>query len=42
MRAGASTLWVGQEHGYEGEAVSVLRIDDAGVHQVFNRYIGGC
>lgn len=42
VRAGGSTLWVGQEHGYESEAVAVLRIDATGAHQVFNRFIGGC
>jgi hypothetical protein len=42
VRADGSTLWVGQEHDYESEAVSVLRVDATGVHQVFTRFIGGC
>jgi hypothetical protein len=37
-----ATLWIVQEHGYESEAVSVLRVGADGVHRVFNKFIGGC
>jgi hypothetical protein len=42
VRAGGSSLWVAQEHGYENEAVTLLRIDSKGVHRVFSRFVGGC
>jgi hypothetical protein len=37
-----ATLWIVQEHGYESEAVSVMRVGTDGVHRVFNKFIGGC
>jgi hypothetical protein len=42
VRAGGPPLWVTQSHGYESEAVSLLRIDGTGVQEVFTRFIGGC
>ncbi|HUF24747.1 MAG TPA: hypothetical protein VMN81_11500 [Vicinamibacterales bacterium] len=42
VRAGGSALWVVQVHGYESEAVMLLRIDSKGAHRVFSAFIGGC
>lgn len=42
LRVGATAYWITQNHGYESEAVSVMRADRDGITEVFTRNIGGC
>jgi hypothetical protein len=42
LRVGATAYWITQNHGYESEAVSVMRADARGITEVFTRGIGGC